>query len=107
MPLSAPHGHHYKAYDNFDFKYIDVFCTMRHKNFLYRDSKGLDITICSKNFKKDSCNTMFYKDFFESKVYMHSSIISDRKFHKNFASDTLIVKNNSTGKTLIFLPVID
>ncbi|WP_367058875.1 hypothetical protein [Algibacter sp. 2305UL17-15] len=105
MPLPAPHGHCYQAYDNFDFKYINVFCTPRNKRFLYSDGAHLDIEFCSKTIAGNRCGMMTYDTHFDHELYIKDVRISDKKFHKLFLNDTLIVTDKTNSKEYLFLPV--
>ena len=106
MPLPAPHGHKYKAMDGSN-KYIQVFCTPRNKTFILNCEEGLKLKICSKTILGDTCGMMKYKEFFDKMVYQKENIISDRKYHALFKTDTLKLTNSLTGERIYFEPVVE
>lgn len=99
MPLGAPHGHTYKSIDKDVSISIGVFCTPHNKRFMFNTAKSKsNIEICSKTIK-ETCSKMTVFGTENDNIFMEKSVrISDRKYHKLFKNDTLVLTVNDTIK---------
>ncbi|WP_298553789.1 hypothetical protein [uncultured Algibacter sp.] len=102
MPLGAPHKHCYQSDTNSEFKYINVFCTPHSKRYIYSDEKDLDIKVYSKNVFESEDVSMVYGNHFNQEFYIKDVRINDRKFHRLFKQDTLVLTIKSTKEKLLF-----
>lgn len=103
MPLGAPHYHTYKSTES-DFK-VEVFCTPRHKTYHFFYEKSVEVNTCSKVFIDEKCIMFEVDDFFDEEKFQKTIKINDRKFHKLFEVDTLIIKITKSEKIIRLLPI--
>lgn len=103
MPLGAPHYHKYKSSEA-DFV-VEVFCTPRYKTYHLFYDESERIKGCSRVFAADTCVNFEIGTFFESKKFLKTIRMNDRKFHKLFEEDTLIINITESKRSISFLPV--
>lgn len=98
----APHEHSYEEINGKNDLKLSVICYYLNKTFSFKNSGFEDsIFIKSSVFKKPTQKKSFYKINSSDSLYHYSWRIGDRKYHKNFKTDTIeVIKITKKGDTI-------